>query len=649
MMRFLKFLEPIKQPPKGLHLVDIALFLAVIPHLSHLKFPVLVYLLFVVMVLLFKKEKYRVIRYGLGLFGLLSVVSSFYSDFNFSDFSKFTLYLSLLNVVLIYAVSLQRLKGEVNFYLGFSPAMLLMLSFFLHNSVVMLFYMVFVLFIFLLLFLWEKMQGSLEEVLKMALSIFAFSLPVVALLFLVFPRISFEKADYGFKDDQLKHTGHNGKMSLGSDALMVPSSQVVMELYFKKPLPKAMPLYFRGTTLYRDQDDLFLPLPRGMKRPLVEKRRARVEGKALSYDVTLYAHDERWLYTLDVPTEIPSKTTLFDDYTLESKKKVRKDYRYTLTSFPSYHMDAPISDLIKKAALQVDVNRDPISASVAKNIQGKTDEDRLNALKLYFRSLQLEYSLRPEPMDKKRPIDSFLLESKVGYCVHFAAAFTYMARVANLPTRVVTGYMLNGSDALDRYLVVREYSAHAWVEVYLEKKGWVRVETTDFAVGTRDLVAQTDDVKNRGAWGKFLHESNLRFMYTKYLVERWILEYSRVKQMDILDKLLHNSAYLVSFIFYAVLFVFGSISLALVFKRQVCSDVLLCALKPLLKSAQKQGIGKKREESMHTFLTHLALVYDENEIKKIDTLYHHIKYAKSHNEDEIKQFKKLVGTLKTGL
>ncbi len=644
MMKFLRFLEPISQPPKSLHLVDIALLLAVIPHLSHLKFPVLVYLLFVVLILLFKKEKYRAIRYGLSLFGLLSVVSSFYSDFNFSDFSKFTLYLSLLNVILIYAVSLQRLKGEVNFYLAFSPAMLLMLSFFLHNSVVMLFYMVFTLFIFLLLFLWQRMQGSLEEVLKMALSIFAFSLPVVALLFLVFPRISFEKADYGFTDDKVKHIGHNGKMSIGSDALLVPSSQVVMELYFKESLPKAMPLYFRGTTLYRDQDDLFLPLPSKLKRVLIRERRAKVEGRSLSYDVTLYAHDEKWLYALDVPTKIPPKSILYDDYSLESIEKIRKNYRYSIDSFPNYRMDAPISDAIKKAALQVDVSRDPISASVAKRLEGKTDETRLNALKTYFRSLQLQYSLKPKALDKKHPIDSFLQENKVGYCVHFAAAFTYMARAAGLPTRVVTGYLLNSSDALDRYLVVREYSAHAWVEVYLEKRGWVRVETTDFAVGVDVLVAQTRDA-SRGLWGKFLHESNLRFMYTKYLVERWVLEYSRVKQMDILDKLIHNSAYLVSFIFYAMLFLFVSLLFALMFRRQMCSDMLLCVLRPLLKNAQKRSFGKKREESMHTFFRRLGSEYDEKSLKEIDLLYHRIKYARDHDEADVKRFKKLVATL----
>ena len=479
----------------------------------------------------------------------------------------------------------------------------------------------------------------------MALSIFAFSLPVVALLFLVFPRISFEKADYGFKDDQVKHTGHNGKMSLGSDALLVPSSAVVMELYFQKPLPKATPLYFRGTTLYRDQDDLFLPLAKSLKKPLSTKRRAKVEGKKVVYDVTLYAHDQRWLYTLDIPTKIPPKSTLYDDYTLEAKEKISKDYRYSVASYMHYRMDAPITAAIKRAALQVDLHRDPISAGVAKGFREKMDKARLEALKSYFRSLHLHYSLHPNPLDPKRPIDSFLQESKVGYCVHFAAAFTYMARAANLPARVVTGYMLNSSEALDRYLVVREYSAHAWVEVYLQKQGWVRVETTDFAKGAGTLVAQASDAAMRTGWRLFLHESNLRFMYTKYLIERWILEYSRVKQMDILDKLLHNSAYLFTFLFYAFLLLFVSVVLALLLKRQGCSDELLCAMRPLLRIAQKKEMPKNSGESMHAFLMRISRVFDEEKIQEIDTLYHKIKYAKQHEEDDVKRFKVLISGL----
>ncbi len=644
-MRFSPTLANIKSPPKSLHLVDIALFLSILPHLERLKFPMLVYLLVVFAALLIKRELSKPLQYGLMFFGLLSVISSFYTDFNFSSFSKFALYLSFLNALLIYAVTLQRMKGELNFYLAFSPGMLLMLSFFLHNSIGMLFYMVFVLFIFLLLFVWHKMNSSLSDVLKMSLSIFAYSLPVVALLFLVFPRISFEKADYGFRDDLVKRSGHNGRMSLGSDALMVPSSQVIMELYFDETLPRNRELYFRGTTLYVDSNDSFRQLESTLIKPLTPEKRAVDLGESVGYKVTLYPHNEKWLYSIDLPEAAPEKSTLFDDYTIVSKEKVEKVYRYALRSYLSYTMNAPISDVIRQASLQVDKKRDRISAEAAEKLIAPSDKETLNNLIRYFRSLDLVYTLKPDPLDKARPIDSFLQESEKGYCVHFAAAFTYMARVAKLPTRVVTGFLVDTDEALDNYLVVREYSAHAWVEVYLEKEGWTRVETTRLAQRVETDTLQNPGSSNLGKMEQLLRYTNLRFMYAKYVIETWILEYSRVKQMEVLHNLLNNTIYLVKFIVYALLFVILSIILALFVNAQRCKDGVLCMMTPLFKQVKKDGFVKERDESMHDFLNRLKSLYVSDVIDKIDSLYHIIKYAEKYDEEDIKRLKDLLKML----
>jgi len=580
------------------------------------------------------------------VFGLFSVISSFYTDFNFSSFSKFALYLSFLNALLIYAVTLQRLKGEVNFYLIFSPAMLLMLSFFLHNSVTMLFYMVFVLFLFLLLFIWHKMNSSLFDVLKMSLSVFAYSLPIVALLFMVFPRISFEKADYGFQDELVKRSGHNGQMSLGSDALLVPSNQVIMEVYFDEQLPKGRDLYFRGTTLYVDSNDSFRQLNSSSKETLTRNNRAVELSEGIDYKVTLYPHNEKWLYTLDVPGYAVPKSTLYDDYTLLSDKKIEKIHRYTERSYLSYKMSAPITEEIREASLLIDERRDPISAQVAKGLIAATNRETLKNLTNYFQSLSLTYTLKPDKLDPKRPIDSFLQGTKKGYCVHFAAAFIYMARVAELPTRIVTGFMVNTDEALDNYLVVREYTAHAWVEVYLKGEGWTRVETTNFANSFDANALQNLDTTQLSRTEKFLRYTNLRFMYVKYVIETWILEYSRVKQMEILHNLLNNTMYLVKFVLYAALFIVVSIVLGLFISAQRCNDRLLCLLRAFFKEARKKGFEKQTYESMHDFLTRLKEQYNPALIDEIDRLYHTVKYAKIHDENDMDLLKKCIKSVR---
>jgi len=635
-------LADIKSPPKSLHLVDVALFLSVIPHLERLKFPMLAYLTAVLAVLLLSRKVSKPVQYGLALFGLFSVISSFYADFNFATLSKFTLFISLLNALLIYAVSLQRLKGELNFYLAFSPAMLLMLSFFLHNSVGMLFYSVFTLFAFMVLLIWPRMGSSLSEAIKAGLSIFAYSLPVVALLFLVFPRISFEKADYGFRDDQVKISGHNGVMSLGSDAAIALSSQVVMEVYFDRGVPKGRELYFRGTTLYVDQNDSFRQLPPSQKHPLDKGLKATISGESVAYSVKLYPHNEKWLYALDIPASSPPGSTLLDDYTIVSDKTIEKTYRYSVRSDPTYAMNVPLDKVLEAASLQADEKRDRLSAAIAKGLIASSDSQTLENLLSYFRSLELLYTLRPAPLDRRRPVDSFLQGSREGYCVHFAGAFTYMARLAKLPTRVVTGFMVNLDEALENYVVVRESDAHAWVEVYLQEKGWTRVETTELAKRIDANTLRNLNNGGSGAMENFLRQANLHLMYLKYVIETWVLEYSRVRQMELLHNLLNSSVYLFTFTAYGMAFAATSVVLAIYISARRCRDSVLCIMEPLFRRTRKQGLEKQPHESMHDFLSRLKERYDAKSIDEIDRLYHTIKYAKRYREEDVERLKTLV-------
>ena len=51
-------------------------------------------------------------------------------------------------------------------------------------------------------------------------------------------------------------------------------------------------------------------------------------------------------------------------------------------------------------------------------------------------------------------------------------------RGAGIPARVVTGYVGGYRNAYGGYWVVRRMDAHAWAEVWLPQRGWVRVDPT---------------------------------------------------------------------------------------------------------------------------------------------------------------------------
>ncbi|MDU0347548.1 transglutaminase-like domain-containing protein, partial [Actinomyces sp. MRS3W] len=78
-------------------------------------------------------------------------------------------------------------------------------------------------------------------------------------------------------------------------------------------------------------------------------------------------------------------------------------------------------------------------------------------------------------------INAFLTERR-GYCIHYAATFTLMARSLGLPTRIAVGY---ASRAGEGTTTVSGQDLHAWPEVWLEGIGWVAYEPTPGGAGVR--------------------------------------------------------------------------------------------------------------------------------------------------------------------
>lgn len=73
------------------------------------------------------------------------------------------------------------------------------------------------------------------------------------------------------------------------------------------------------------------------------------------------------------------------------------------------------------------------------------------------------------------------LETRSGYCVHYASATAALLRGAGVPSRVVVGF-LPGSRIAGGFSVTTN-DFHAWAEAWVDGAGWVRVETTPGAGG----------------------------------------------------------------------------------------------------------------------------------------------------------------------
>ncbi|HET7723148.1 MAG TPA: DUF3488 and transglutaminase-like domain-containing protein, partial [Propionibacteriaceae bacterium] len=99
------------------------------------------------------------------------------------------------------------------------------------------------------------------------------------------------------------------------------------------------------------------------------------------------------------------------------------------------------------------------------------------AIQAYLRSSQFSYSVQgASGKTSYQAIESFLFQTKTGYCVQYAAAMALMARIAGIPSRVAVGF-LPGTQSGDRWLVT-SHDMHSWPELYFEGQGWVRFEPT---------------------------------------------------------------------------------------------------------------------------------------------------------------------------
>lgn len=641
-MTFLKHLLPInklsaKLPP--LRLLDMAYVIVLLPLFLSLKVPMLVFSFIIVLVLIFKKTPANnLFVLFIFILGILAVYLSMYGAFSFRGLSRLKLFLELLVYVLLVVVSMQRVTHKINFYLLISPFLFLALSLFFYHGMFMLVYVVFEIFFLLWMILAHRMEGNLLESFRSSMVMFMYSLPWVVVLFIFFPRISFEHANYGFKGETIQRMGHDGTMYLDNKALLVPSDRIVMEVGFDKEIPSSNNLYFRGSILYVDKKDHWAPLPDYIKRE--KKPYYETIGKHINYKVTLYPTQKRWIYLLDMPERTVKDATLDRDLISMVKNDIEEPIHYSARSSLNFKFHDILDKYTHDMSSSYSKEQNPQTYKEAQKIKTSftSEQKRAEAIVRFFKNQSLTYSLKPGLLDLNHTSDSFLFDKRKGYCVHFASSLVTMARMASIPSRIVTGYKADISNSMKNYLAVKERDAHAWAELYIDEH-WIRYETTATASYIEDQEEQREE-------NELLKSINLYLMYAKYQVETWILYYSNVRQLQLLAYAKENPKFVLSFVFSLILLVFLTFIIIAYFKRPVYSSEAIEIVQPLLKQLRKEGYTRNKEETLHRYLTRYLEENPQMDIvKEIDKLYEELSYGGDNTKTSKKKLKSLIKQL----
>jgi transglutaminase-like putative cysteine protease len=301
------------------------------------------------------------------------------------------------------------------------------------------------------------------------------ALPLALVLFLFFPRLT--GAFWTLPQSESAATGLSDSMSPGSISSLGESSDPAFRVHFEGAPPPPEERYWRGPVLH-DFDGYTWRQQQGQYyvRPALQYL-----GPEYRYRVWLEPSSQRWWFALDTVTESPDhrRARLIFDHQLVSNEPVTSTTTYTAVSYTRTQTEGPISVLARRVDTRLPASRNPRSLSLAKEMRAAvaTDQEYIAAVLDMFQRGGFEYTLTP-PLLNMDSVDDFIFNTRLGFCGHYASAFVTLMRGAGVPSRVVTGYQGGEWNPIREYFLIRQSDAHAWAEVWLDGRGWTRVDPT---------------------------------------------------------------------------------------------------------------------------------------------------------------------------
>ena len=364
------------------------------------------------------------------------------------------------------------------------------------------------------------------------------ALPFMLVLYVLFPRISGPL--WGLPTDaHAGKTGLSDTMSPGSISQLVQSGDIAFRVRFDGPLPPKQKLYWRGPVMEQFDGTTWRPYTGRQPAEQLE-----FLSPPIAYETTLEPHNQRWLLALDAPTGLAPEMALNGTLTVALRNPLTERQRFRLAASLDYRFNATEDPAAIRRNLLLPPGSNPQSRALAEQWRSAgIGPDAIVGKALALFAADFTYTLRP-PLLGRDGIDDFLFRSKRGFCEHYAAAFVVLMRAAGIPARVVGGYQGGEFNPLDGYLVVRQSDAHAWAEVWLAGRGWVRVDPTAAVSPSRIETGIADALPFEDALPALIQ---LRADWARTLRYRWeainnawnqhILGYDPQRQRDLLARL----------------------------------------------------------------------------------------------------------------
>ena len=441
---------------------------------------------------------------------------------------------------------------------------LLLTTFFYSQSIFSLLWMLATLALLLTAQLSFQYTGTvppLRQRLRLSGVILAMALPLTLILFLLFPRI--QGPLWGLPGDA--HGGRTGlsdSMAPGNISQLAMSDDIAFRVKFTDAPPAPAKRYWRGAVLHDFDGRTWTQgeIGRGSIETSGQSQRISLNapsnpGIEVRQQITMEPNGQRWLFALETPQRTPSLegigVLLTADHQLRAARAIGERVRYDVVSNLSpllpYEADARALQLERKLPPGFNPRTQEFAAVLRR--QSADDTALVNAVLAFFRRENFSYTLEP-PLLGKDSVDDFLFASRAGFCEHYASSFVVLTRAAGIPAHVVTGYQGGEINPVDGMMTVRQSDAHAWAEVWLPPRGWVRVDPTA-AVAPSRIETQLSNLMPRSFFGDLLGAAPGRENWWSVLSSsatllranwealgngwnQWVLNYTPARQMGLM-------------------------------------------------------------------------------------------------------------------
>jgi hypothetical protein len=274
------------------------------------------------------------------------------------------------------------------------------------------------------------------------------------------------------------------------------------------------------------------------------------------------------------------------------------------------------------------------------------------------------YTLKPA-IPSGDAIDDFLFRTRKGYCEHFASAFAFLMRAAGIPARIVGGYLGGERNPFGNYLIVRQSDAHVWVEVWLPKTGWTRVDPTS-TVAPQRIVQGAAAALPPSERPLYLSSPYWARLYgywkpVQFAWDRannswnlWIVGYSNWRQRQLILKAgLKGGRLKIITVGLAVILAAAGLSFALIHMglrpgRSKTTDPVQKAYLLFCRKVARRGIQKAPGQGPVDYARRIKAERKDlsDSVREITALYVRLRYGPGGSSQDVKRFQKLVKKLK---